>query len=92
MHEQTAAARYSLNEEIAHSVTHGIGLLLSIIGLATMIVYSSMYGDAWHIVSTGIYGASLVVLYAASTLYHAITVPNIKKVFQKLSLCFVRWD
>ena len=84
MQERTVTAGYSINEEIAHSVTHGIGALLSVIGLATLVVYSSTYGDAWHIVSSSIYGLTLIVLYTASTLYHAITIPDIKRVLQKL--------
>ena len=84
MRDQALTAAYSIKEEIAHSVTHGIGALLSVIGLATLVVNSSLYGDAWHIVSTSIYGLTLITLYTASTLYHAITVPDIKRVLQKL--------
>ena len=84
MQDRAVAVGYSLKEEIAHSVTHGIGALLSVIGLAILVVYSSLYGDAWHIVSSSIYGTTLIVLYTASTLYHAITVPNIKQWLQKL--------
>lgn len=65
MQEQATTAGYSIKEEIAHSVTHGIGLLLSVIGLATLVMYSSLYGDAWHIVSSCIYGATLITLYAS---------------------------
>ena len=84
MQHQVQAAGYSIKEEIAHSVTHGLGLLLSVIGLATLVVSASLYGDAWHIVSSSIYGATLIVLYAASTLYHAVTIPDLKKVLQKI--------
>ena len=83
--QQTAIATgYSVREEIAHSVTHGIGLLLSVAGLATLLVYASQYGDAWHIVSSSIYGATLIALYSSSTLYHAITVPGVKQFLQRL--------
>jgi hemolysin III len=84
MQEQTIKAGYSVKEEIAHSVSHGIGLLLSIAGLVTLLGYSSLYGDAWHITSSSIYGATLIVLYASSTLYHSVTLPDLKKVLQKL--------
>jgi hemolysin III len=84
MQQQAITAGYSIKEEIAHSVSHGFGLLLSVIGLATLIVYSSQYGDGWHIVSSSIYGATLIALYAASTLYHAVTIPGLKKVLQKV--------
>ncbi len=78
------SANYSVGEEIAHSITHGIGALLSIAGLVILVSFSSLYGDAWHIVSCSIYGATLVILYSASTLYHAITHPKIKSFFQQL--------
>ena len=84
MQQQAIVAGYSIKEELAHSVSHGIGLLLSVAGLATLIVYSSLYGDVWHIVSSGIYGASLIALYTSSTLYHAVTVPDLKKLLQKI--------
>ena len=84
MQEQAIASGYSLKEEIAHSVTHGIGALLSVIGLIILVIYSSMYGDTWHIVSSSIYGLTLITLYTSSTLYHAITVPDIKRFLQKL--------
>ncbi len=84
MQRQMTVNGYSIREEIAHSVTHGFGLLLSVIGLATLVVYSSLYGDAWHIVSSSIYGSSLIVLYTSSTLYHAVTLPNLKRVLQRL--------
>ncbi|UCB56167.1 MAG: hemolysin III family protein [Thiotrichales bacterium] len=84
MQQQPVLNGYSINEEIAHSVTHGIGLLLSVVGLAMLVVYSRMYGDAWHIVSSSIYGATLIALYGASTLYHAVTIPGLKKVLQKI--------
>jgi len=84
MQDQAIAAGYSTKEEIAHSVSHGVGLLLSVIGLAVLIVYSSLYGDAWHIVSSSIYGATLIALYTSSTLYHAVTIPDLKKILQKI--------
>lgn len=86
MHQTTyeAGTPYSLGEEIAHAVTHGIGALLSIAGLAVLVSFSVLYGDAWHIVSSSIYGFTLIVLYSASTLYHAIPAPDIKRILQKV--------
>ena len=78
------SSRYSIGEEIAHSVTHGVGALLSIVGLAVLVAFSSVYGDAWHIVSTSIYGATLILLYTASTLYHGIPHEGAKKILQRL--------
>jgi hemolysin III len=58
-------------EELASALTHGAGLVASAAGAAVLIVLSAVRGDAWSIVGTAIFGATLVVLYAASTLYHA---------------------
>ena len=84
MQQQAVTAGYSITEEIFHSITHGIGVLLSVVGLAALVVYSSKYGDAWHIVSSSIYGFTLVALYTASTLYHGVTAPALKAVLQRL--------
>lgn len=84
VHKQAISVSYSMKEEIAHSVTHGIGVLMSVIGLATLIVYSSRYGDAWHIISSSIYGLTLIALYASSTLYHSVTIPELKELLQRL--------
>lgn len=64
------ARYYSRAEEIINVVTHGIGFLLSIAAVSILVVFASLEGTAWHIVSFAIYGASLVVLYFASTAFH----------------------
>jgi len=74
----------SLGEEIANSVTHGLGALLSIAGLVVLIVAASLRGTAWHIVSCSVFGASLVLLYTSSTLYHALAPNRAKRVFHVL--------
>lgn len=61
---------YSLKEETINVISHLFGLILSIGGLVLLVVYASLYGSVWHIVSFSIFGASMVVLYLASTLYH----------------------
>jgi len=75
---------HSLAEEIAHAITHGVGLLLSLAALTILVILASLRGDAWHIVSSSIYGATLVLLYAASTFYHALSSPRPKGVFRTL--------
>lgn len=70
------AKKYEKKEEILNIATHGIGFLLSIAALVLLVVFASIYGDAWHIVSYSIYGTSLVVLYLASTLFHWSTKPS----------------
>jgi len=76
--------KYSVCEEIANSITHGLGMVLSVVGLVLLLVLASRYGDAWHIVGCGIYGATLLLLYTASTLYHGITRPRAKQVLRIL--------
>ncbi len=73
---------YSLGEEIFNSVSHGTGSLLAIAGTAVLIVLTAIYSDAWAVVSASIYGASLIILYTMSTLYHAITNARAKKFFR----------
>ena len=73
---------FSLLEEIWHSVTHGLGLLLSIAGLVVLVSFASVGGSKIAIISSAVYGASLVLMYGSSTLYHAITHKNIKGLFQ----------
>jgi hemolysin III len=76
--------QYTLAEEIAHAITHGVGLLLSVAGLVVLIVLASLRGDTWHVVSVSVYGATLVLLYSASTFYHALPAPRAKRVFRTL--------
>jgi hemolysin III len=58
-------------EETINALTHGLGALLSLGGLVVLVILASRHGDAWHIVSCSIYGATLVLLFASSTLYHS---------------------
>ena len=69
----------SFVEEIINSLTHGFGSLLSIVGIAFLITLASLNGNAWHIVSCSIYGATLVLLYMASTLYHSVRTSKAKQ-------------
>lgn len=75
---------YSLGEEIANSITHGIGAGLSIAGLVVLVVSAARLGDPWCVVSFSIFGASLIMLYVISTLYHALHHPGAKHVFKIL--------
>ncbi len=84
MREKAVTGRYSLAEEIAHAITHGVGLLLSVAALTILVVFASLHGDAWHIVSVSIYGSTLILLYTASTFYHALSAPHAKAVFRIL--------
>ena len=73
---------YSTGEEIAHSVTHGVGFLLALAATAVMVTVAAWRGDAWHVTSCAIYGTTLLLLFAASTLYHALTSVRAKRVLK----------
>jgi hemolysin III len=83
MQEHTRESLYSVGEEVAHALTHGLGLVASIGGLVTLVVAAWLRGDAWHIVGVSIFGTTLVLLYAASTLYHGTRSPRVKRLFQR---------
>jgi hemolysin III len=68
----------TLAEEIANAVTHGIGTALAVAGLVALLLLASLYGGPLHIASLGVYGSTLVLTYAASTLYHAARRPGLK--------------
>ena len=70
-------------EELANTLTHGVGIVLSGAGLVAMVLSSVAQGDAWKITSTAIFGATLVMLYTASTLYHAVKLERTKLLLQK---------
>jgi hemolysin III len=76
--------RYTVGEEIANAVTHGIGAALAVAGLAVLVTLAAMHGDAWRVVSFSVYGATLVMLYLASTFYHGFQSPRVKRVFRIL--------
>ena len=74
---------YTVGEEIFNSVTHGIGAIFSIVALCLMVTFSALNGGtSIDIISFSIYGASLIILYTMSTLYHAITNEKAKKVLR----------
>ena len=73
---------FSLLEEIYHAITHGVGILLSIVGLSILVAYASLSGSTIAVVSSAIYGATLIILYGSSTLYHSVTQPKIKELLQ----------
>lgn len=70
------------DEEIANAITHGIGALLSIAALVLLIVYSSIEGSAFHIVSFTIYGVTMFILYLSSTLVHSFPQGKAKDLFE----------
>ena len=79
----TIVNHFSHTEERWNALTHGIGLALSIAALALLVVFASLNGNALKITAAAIYGATLVLLYGSSTLYHAVTHISWKRLFQK---------
>lgn len=78
-------AQCTVGEEIANAVTHGVAALLSIAGLAVLVAFAVLYSGSPKVVAAvSIFGASMVFLYTASTLYHSIPNPRAKKVLQYL--------
>lgn len=73
---------YTVGEEIANAITHGVGALLGVAALIILVWYALTVGTVWHLVSGVIYGSSLILLYMASTLYHAITNMRAKRILQ----------
>ena len=69
---------YSPLEEKTNIISHAFGLVLSIVALVFMLVRASLYGNAWHVVSVSIFGASLILLYTASAFYHSAKDPKIR--------------
>ena len=83
MGEAKTKQRPSTGEEIANAITHGVGAVMAIAALVVLIVISAMKGTVWHIISFSIFGATLILLYFASTLYHSLTNVRAKNVFHK---------
>jgi len=74
--------KYTIKEEIANSITHGIGVLFGTAALTVLLVFSIRKGEPLSIVSFSIYGACIILMYLSSTLYHSIPNQNIKKILR----------
>ena len=79
----------TIGEEIGNAVTHGVGAVFSILGTAFLIVWSVFVSNVWGVVSSCIFGGSLIILYTMSTLYHSLTNIKAKKVFQVFDHCSI---
>jgi hemolysin III len=84
MEPRAHAPRYSLGEDIANSVSHGVGALLAVGGLVVLTVLAALRGNVWHIVGCSVFGVALVLVYTISTLYHGIQHPRAKAVLRTL--------
>ncbi len=74
--------RYTPGEEVTNAILHGVGLGLAIAALAVLVVFASLSRDPWYIVSFSVYGATLVLLYLSSTLYHGLYAGKAKRLFR----------
>ncbi|MEO0997921.1 MAG: hemolysin III family protein [Pseudomonadota bacterium] len=83
------AAEYSVAEELFHAISHGVGVLLSIAGLSWMLFISIDAGDPWRIVASAIYGASLITLFLASTVYHSLHRSQHKRLYKLVDHCAI---
>ena len=81
---ESSHAGYSAAEELASSVIHGLGIVLSVAGLAVLCAYAVPAGDARQIASVGVYGTTLILLYTASTLYHGVPIERAKPLLRQL--------
>lgn len=84
MQEPKPSIQYSSREEILHSASHGVGLLLSIAGLILLLDLALVRGDARLVTACGVFGVTLILLYLASTLYHGISNAEAKRVLRML--------
>lgn len=85
----SGSPRYTPCEEVINAVTHGIGALLSIAALVTLLLLTAGNGDIWHVAGFIIYGASLFTLYVASFLYHVASGEKLKKIFRMFDHCSI---
>lgn len=80
---------YSRGEELFHMISHIVGGALGVAALVLCVVFSAIHGSAWGVVGSCIYGASLILLYTMSGIYHGLKHEKAKKVFQVLDHCTI---
>lgn len=81
--------RYSRGEEIFNMVSHIVGGGIAVVVLVTCVVFGAIYGTAWSVVGGAIYGASMILLYTMSSIYHGLRPERAKKVFQVIDHCTI---
>ena len=87
--EKIEIPRYTLGEEITNAILHGIGALLSIAALVLCVVFSAIHHNPYAVVSSCIYGSTLIILYTMSCLYHSLKINNAKRVFRIIDHCSI---
>jgi len=73
---------YSRREELVNAITHGLGILFSLVAIVLLVVFASLKGTAWHIASYAVYGFTMLLLYTSSTLVHAFPEGPVKDLFE----------
>jgi hemolysin III len=73
---------FSKGEELANAIIHGVGVILSVAALVILVVFASLYGTVWHVVSFTLFGVTMVLLYTSSTLLHSFPAGKAKDVFE----------
>jgi len=86
---QQRLTQYTAIEEMIHAATHGVGVLLSIVGLSWMLYVSIGASDAWRIAASAIYGGTLIALFLASTVYHSMYASRHREIFRLLDHCAI---
>jgi hemolysin III len=89
MIETTTFKQPHSGEEIANSITHGIGIVMAIAGLGVLTASAGIHGNAWHMVGVSVFGGMLILMYTASTLYHSVRNPRAKTILQVLDHCAI---
>jgi len=84
MSEKDNKIQYSQKEELANVLTHGVGIILSLIGIILLILKALKYGDHWHLVGFIVFGISLLIMFSSSTMYHYVHGGNTRKKLRKL--------
>jgi hemolysin III len=82
-------SRRRFAEELANSITGGLGWLLSVGGLVVLVVFASLYSSAWEVVACSVFGTTLILAYGATTLYHAFPWPKVKRIFRIFDHCSI---
>ncbi|MFL9803642.1 hemolysin III family protein [Vibrio cyclitrophicus] len=86
----SSASEYSDIEERANAITHGLGVVLSVVGLALLLIRAFDYqADMLTVASMAVYGSSIILLFLASTLYHSITTEKTKRLLKTLDHCAI---
>jgi hemolysin III len=81
--------RVASGEELANALTHGLGAMAALAGGAVLITLAAVYGDAWQLAGAIVFGACLLLLYVASTLYHAVAYPGAKARLKVFDHCAI---